>query len=309
VTIVVLDASPAFDGLDTEPLAALGGVVLHPSTEPEDTVGRIAGADIVLTNKVRLDAGALSHAPHLRLISVLATGYDGIDTAAATAQGITVCNISGYATAATAQTTIALLLELTQRVGEHSRLVHGGEWHRRGIWSFWIAPPVELAGKTLGIVGYGRIGQRVGAIAEALGMTVIPLSARTLDGLHAQLPHADVVSLHVPLTPQTRHLVDDAFLARLKPGALLINAARGAIVVDDAVAGALRSGHLGGYAADVVTTEPPAADNPLLTAPHCVLTPHLAWATTESRRRLLAETVDNLRAFQGGHPRNVVSGP
>lgn len=319
--IVVLETSP-FDAdgiLDWSPLRAFGEVTLHPRTRPEEAAARVAGADVVYTNKVPLGATELDAAgPNLKLVSVLATGYDVVDVAAARGRGVTVCNVPGYSTPSTAQTAVALLLELCHRVGEHAAAVRTGEWQRTGIWSFWHAAPTELDGKTLAVVGMGQVGRRVAAIAAALGMEVVGAALPGREGaagdspyprlpLEEALAHADAVSLHCPLTPATRGLIDAERLARMRPGALLVNTSRGPLVDEAAVADALRSGRLGGYAADVLSTEPPADDNPLLTAPNCVVTPHFAWASRESRTRLLAESVENLRAFLAGSPRNVVS--
>lgn len=313
--IVVLDALPATDGLDTAALAACGELVVFDATPAEETAAHVTGAQIVVTNKVRLGAPEMDAAPELKLIAVLATGYDIIDTAAAVSRGIAVCNVRGYSTPSTAQTTIALLLEMTHQAGRHAAAVRAGEWTRRGVWSWWEKAPVELEGKTLAILGMGAIGSRVARIAEALGMRV---QAVQLPGrpprpdrlpLDRVLPEADVVSLHCPLTPQTHRLVDASFLARLKPGARLINIARGPLIDEQAVADALRSGRLAGYAADVLAAEPPPADHPLQRAPNCLLTPHYAWASRAARERLLAETVENIRAFLAGAPRNVVAGP
>jgi len=310
VRVVALDASPALDDLDLSSLEALGTLTVHAATAPESLAERLADADVVILNKVRLGAAELALAPKLRLITVLATGYDVIDTAAAKAQGVTVCNVAGYSTASTAQHALALLLELTNQVGRHAATVASGEWQRRGIWSWADTPLMELDGKTLVLIGYGAIGSRVARIAEALGMRVLPVVRTAREGtytLETALPQADVVLLQCPLTPQTRGLVDAAFLAQLKPGTLLVNCARGPVLDDAAVAAALASGQLAGFATDVTTTEPPTDDNPLLSAPNTLITPHHAWATRAARERLLAETVANIAAFQNGSPRNTVA--
>lgn len=318
MNITVLDAKPLDDGdLDWTPLRAMGQVTLHPGTRPEELAARVADADVVYTNKVPLRADAFDAAPRLKLVSVLATGYDVVDIPAARARGVTVCNVPAYSTASTAQTTIALLLELCHRAGAHSDAVHAGEWSRSPTFSFWKHPLVDLEGKTLLIIGMGAIGRRVAAVAGAFGMRII---AAQLPGREAgadeafarlpldeALPLADVVSLHCPMTPQTRGLIDAARLARFKTGALLVNAARGPIVDDVAVRAALESGRLSGFAADVLSSEPPPADHPLFGAPNCILTPHIAWATPDSRRRNLEISVQNLRVFLQGTPQNVVS--
>lgn len=309
MTLTVLDASPALDGLDLAALEALGSLTVHAATPAASLPERLADAEVVVLNKVRLGAAELALAPRLKLITVLATGYDVVDLAATRERGVTVCNVAGYSTASTAQHAIALLLELTNQVGLHARHVAEGEWVRRGVWSYAQSPLQELEGKTLVIVGYGAIGSRIGQVARALGMRVLPVARTQREGTYSlaqALPQADVVLLQCPLTPETRHLVDASFLAQLRPGALLLNVARGPVVEEGAVAEALRTGHLAGFAADVLSTEPPSPDNPLLHAPNTLLTPHLAWAARASRERLLAETVGNIRAFVSGTPRNRV---
>lgn len=317
--IVVLDALPldAEGDMDWSPLRAMGELVLYPQTKPEETAARIMGAYAVYSNKVRLTAYHFANAPDLRLVSVLATGHDIVDGAAARQHGVTVCNVPGYSTPSTAQTTIALLLELCHYAGEHAVRVREGGWTEAGIWSFWLHTPIELAEKTLVIVGLGAVGKRVAQIAEALGMQVIAaqVPGRETTGttaiqripLEDALSVADVISLHCPLTPGTRGLMNAERLAHLKAGAFIVNTARGALVDDAAIVAALESGHLGGYAADVLSVEPPPVDHPLFTAPRCIITPHNAWASYASRSRLLAESIENLRAFYAGAPRNVVS--
>jgi len=319
--IVVLDRLPldADHDLDWSPLASLGEVTLRDQTLARDTAARVAGANALYTNKVRLGAEEMEAAgPGLRFIGVLATGYDVVDIAEAKRRDITVCNVPSYSAAFTAQTTIALLLELCQQFGRHSDSVRTGDWQKRGIWSYRLTPQIELDGRTHVIVGLGTIGRRVAGIAAALGMRVIAAQlpgrpAPADDPAYPRLPLdealalADSISLHTPLTPETRHLFDANRLAQIKPGARLVNVARGAVVDDTAIADALRTGRLAGYAADVITTEPPAPFNPLLTAPNCVLTPHLAWTSRDARERLLATSIENLRRFLGGAPQNVVS--
>ncbi len=315
--IVVLDSLPFNPGdLDWAPLAALGELTLHEQTPPELTAARLATAEVTYTNKVRITADVLAAAPRLRLISVLATGHDNVDSAAARARGIPVCNVPAYSSESVVQATFALLLELTNHVGRHDDLVHRGRWQEIGRFCFWETPLHELAGKRLLIVGLGTIGRRVAQVADAFGLRVAAaqLPGRPADGpwprlpLEAGLAAADVITLHCPLTPNTRHLMNAERLALVKPGALLLNTGRGLLVDDAAVAAALHAGRLGGYAADVTYPEPPAADNPLLTAPNCVLTPHHAWATLEARQRLMAVSVENLRAFLAGRPQNVING-
>lgn len=314
--IVVLDAQPLDAGdIDWAPLRALGDLTLYPGTSPQEVAARIADAEVVYTNKVRLSDQSFAAAPRLRLVSVLATGYDVIDLDAAQRRGVTVCNVPGYATPATAQTTIALLLELTHQVGAHAAAVRAGAWTRSGRWSFWNQPLIELADKTLAIVGLGAIGSRVAETAKALGMRIVAaqLPGRAgRAGIYPRLPldeafaAADVVSLHCPLTPETRGMVNADRLARMKPTVLLLNTARGPLVDEAAVAAALHAGRLAGYATDVLSREPPDAGNPLLSAPNCLVTPHFGWASRESRQRLLAASVENLHAFLAGTPRNVI---
>lgn len=309
---MVLDASPALTGLDLSELERLGELSVHTRTTPEELPGRLADAQVVVLNKIRLSVEAFAAAPVLKLVTVLATGHDVVDGAAARAAGVTLCNVAGYSTASTAQHAVALLLELSNQVGRHAASVAAGAWQARGIWSWAETPLVELAGKTLVVVGYGAIGSRIGQVAEALGMRVLPVTKTQRAGtysLEQALPQADVVLLQCPLTPATHGLVNAAFLAALRPGAVLINCARGPVVDEAAVAAALHSGHLAGFAADVLSTEPPAPDNPLLSAPNTLITPHNAWATGASRERLLAETCANIRAFRDGVARNVVSLP
>lgn len=318
MTIVVLDALPFNPGdLDWAPLRALGELRLHDSTTPHEVAERVADADVVYTNKVRLDESAFEAAPNLRLVSVLATGYDVVDVARARERGVTVCNVPGYSTPSTAQTTIALLLELTHHAGVHAQAVRTGAWTEANTWSFWNHPLVELADKTLAVVGLGTIGRRVAQIATALGMQVVGAQLPGRETKSSTDPHprvaldeafarADVISLHCPLTPQTRGLVNAERLSRTKPTAFLVNTARGPLVDEEALARALHEGRLAGYAADVLSVEPPSSDNPLLHAPNCLLTPHLAWASRESRQRLMNTSVANLQAFANGHPQNVV---
>jgi glycerate dehydrogenase len=247
--------------------------------------------------------------PDLRYIGVLATGYDVVDAKAARERGIAVTNVPTYGTHSVAQFTFALLLELCHHVQRHAEDVRSGGWSRNPDWSYHVAPLMELAGKKMGIVGYGRIGRQVGAVAEAFGMTVIAHDPMQPDSapLERVLREADVISLHCPLTPDNRGLINAARLATMKPSAFLINTARGPLVVETDLAVALEQGRIAGAALDVVSKEPIAPDNPLLKAPNCLLTPHIAWATREARARLMGVAVDNVRAFLGGQPINVVN--
>ena len=314
--LVILDGYASNPGdVSWEELAAFGELTVYDRTAKDEVVPRIKDAEIVLLNKTPVDAAVFGQCPKLRMIGILATGYNIVDIAAAKAHGVTVCNVPGYSTGAVAQMTFALLLEMTQHVGEHSRAVHAGQWQNCPDFCFWNAPLTELAGKTLGVVGYGAIGQAVGNITQAFGMRLlvtarhekpVPEGAEfvTLDEL---LSRADVVSLHCPQTAENLHMIDAAALAKMKDGAILLNTARGGLIDEQAVADALQSGKLAGYGADVVSKEPIAADNPLLTAPNCYLTPHIAWAPKEARLRLHHIAAENLRAFLDGNPQNVVN--
>ena len=314
--IVILDGYTLNPGdLDWSALAALGGLTVHDRTPAELVLERAAGASIVLTNKTPLTRTVIESLPDLKCIGVLATGYNVVDVAAAKERGIPVTNVPGYGTPAVAQHVFALLLELTQRTGLHSDSVRAGDWARSVDWCYWRTPLVELAGLTMGIVGYGAIGQAVARIAQAFGMNVIA-ATRTLradesgvifTSVDDVFRRADVVSLHCPLTPETQGLVNAARLATMKPSAFLINTGRGPLIVEKDLADALRTAVIAGAAVDVLSTEPPAADNSLLTAPHCLITPHLAWAAKASRQRLMDAVVENVRAFLDGSPVNVVN--
>lgn len=314
--IVILDGYASNPGdVSWEEIAGFGELTVYERTAKNEVVSRIGDAEIVFLNKTPVDASVFEQCKNLRMIGVLATGYNIVDIAAAKAHGVTVCNVPGYSTGAVAQMTFALLLEMTQHVGEHSRAVHGGQWQRCPDFCFWNAPLTELAGKTLGIVGYGAIGQAVGNIAQAFGMRLL-VTARHIkpvpEGAQFVTPEellarSDIVSLHCPQTAENLHMIDAAALAKMKDGAILLNTARGGLIDEQAVADALKSGKLAGYGADVVSKEPIAADNPLLTAPNCYLTPHIAWAPKEARLRLHHIAAENLRAFLNGTPQNVVS--
>ena len=314
--IIILDAHPLNAGdLSWKSLEELGEVSVFERTSPEEISARIADAKIVLTNKVKLSREHFAGAPSLKMIAEMATGFDNIDAVAAREKGIAVCNVPSYSAAFTAQTAIALLLELAQHIGKHGDAVAAGKWAASSDFSFWETPQIELGGKTLVIIGLGTIGSRVAAIGAALGMKVIAAQLPGREGssdkarlpLDEALKRADVVSLHCPLTPETRGLVNAEFLARLKPSAMVINTARGAIVDENAVASALQNGKLGGFAGDVLSSEPPSPDNPLLHAPNCLITPHLGWSSLESRRRCLDTSVQNVRAFLAERPQNLVN--
>ncbi|MSU49257.1 MAG: D-2-hydroxyacid dehydrogenase [Opitutus sp.] len=307
--IVVLDSLPLNPGdLSWDEMIVLGDCTLHARAPVSEIVARCEAADIVLTNKVPLSAATLGQLPQLRYIGVMVTGYNIVDTAAASARGVVVTNVPAYGTRSVAQHTMALLLELTNRVGGHAAGVRQGEWCRSPDWSYWSGPLVELEGLTLGIVGRGRIGGAVAQIAEALGMRTISGSSRGgPEELLRLFEASDVISLHCPLTPATHRLINRDTLAHCKPTALLVNTARGALVHEADLADALNSGRLAGAALDVLSTEPPSPANPLLLAKNCLITPHVAWATSAARARLLNAVVGNVRAFLAGAPKNVVS--
>jgi glycerate dehydrogenase len=315
--IVVLDGYCLNPGdLNWDALRAIGEVELHDRTPAVEAETRARGAAIVLTNKTPLPGAVLERLPVLRYIGVLATGYNIVDVAAAARLGITVTNIPTYGTASVAQFVFALLLELCHNVKLHADAVRAGEWSRNPDWSFSKAPLVELAGKTMGIVGFGRIGRAAGKIADALGMRV--LANDTYQGnppawdgfrwasLEELLRESDVVSLHSPLFPETQGMINTRTLAWMKPSAFLINTSRGPLVVDQDLAEALNAGRLAGAAVDVLGVEPPAESNPLLSARNCLVTPHIAWATREARARLMDLAVNNITAFLKATPVNVV---
>lgn len=311
--IVILDAHTANPGdLSWAPVETLGSCTIHDRTPADQILARAADAEAIVTNKTHLDRDTIAALPTLRVISVLATGYNVVDVAAARERGIPVCNVPEYATPNTAQATWALILELANRVGELSHAVRTGRWSKSPDFCFWDGELVELAGRTLGIVGYGRIGRAVATIGRGFGMSILahrrtPGSDAECVDLETLLRASDVVSLHCPLTPETQGLIDARRLDLMKPTALLVNAARGPLVVEADLAAALDAGRIAGAALDVLSVEPPPASNPLLTAKNCIITPHVAWATRNARRRLIEATAENLRAFAAGRPRNVVN--
>ena len=317
--IVILDGYTANPGdLSWDALKEFGDLTVYDRTAPQDVLARIGDAEVVFVNKVALDRQTLQQCPKLKMISVLATGYNIVDIAAAKELGIVVCNSPAYSTASVAQLTIALLLELCHHVGAHSEACHNGSWTNSPDFCFWNYPLMELDGKTMGIIGYGSIGQAVGRIAQAMGMRLL-VNARHIRpelesdtcryvDLDTLLRESDVVSLHCPQTEQTAGMINADTLAKMKDGAILLNTSRGGLIQEADLAAALRSGKLRGAAVDVVSREPIAADNPLLQAPNCLMTPHIAWAPLEARTRLLAIARDNLNAYAQGAPINVVNG-
>ncbi|MBL9127133.1 MAG: D-2-hydroxyacid dehydrogenase [Verrucomicrobiales bacterium] len=314
--IVVLDGFTANPGdLSWEAFERLGACTIHPRSSPEEIVERASGAEVVLTNKVPIDAAAIERLPDLRYIGVTATGFNNVDVVAARRRGIPVTNVPEYGTATVAQAVFALLLELTNRAGHHAATVREGRWSRSRDFCYWDGSLVELAGLTLGIVGYGRIGSAVGRIGRTFGMRVLACRrAGSIDAGEAEAAsldtvfrESDVVSLHCPLTPETRGLVDAARIASMKPGAFLINTSRGLLVNEADLAEALNAGRIAGAGLDVLSVEPPSASHPLLGARNCVVTPHIAWATRAARERLLRVAAENVAAFLAGRPRNVVN--
>lgn len=315
--IVVLDGYALNPGdLSWDTLDCFGSVTVYDRTPSHQAAERIGDAEIVLTNKTPITAELLDACPSVRLVCVLATGYNVVDCAAAKERNIPVCNVPSYGTDAVAQFTFALLLELCHRVGRHDRLVHEGAWASCPDFCFWTTPQMELAGKTLGIIGFGRIGRAVGRIARAMGMRVIAYNrSRHPEGeaigeyvdLDTLLRQSDIVSLHCPLSTDNTGLINAAAIAKMKDGAILLNTARGPLLDEQAVADALKSGKLRGAAMDVVSKEPIDPANPLLTAPNCIITPHMAWAPTESRQRLLDCTVASIQGFLAGKPVNTIN--
>ncbi len=286
---------------------------LFKSTSADELIGRIQDAEIVITNKVPLTASSIQKATRLRCILVAATGCDHIDLAQAKEQGITVCNVAGYSTASVIQQTIGFLINLVTRINDYDARVKQGAWAQATQFCLQDFQTQELAGKTLGIIGYGAIGKGVATVASALGMKVL-IAGKENDPrtqripLMTLLPQVDVLSLHCPLTVQTKHLIDKMAISKMKKGAFLINVSRGGLIDEHALAQALLSGHLGGAAVDVLSQEPPSLDHPLFVRPipRLIVTPHVAWATQEARRRLLNELVENMLAFLKNQPRNSV---
>ena len=319
--IVVLDGYTENPGdLSWAGLEALGEVTVYDRTSYVDApiiAERLQDADIAVVNKTPITKQTLDACPHLKLICVLATGYNVVDCACAKEKGIPVCNVPAYGTASVSQFAIALLLELCHHIGHHSETVHAGRWANNADWCYWDYPMVELAGKTIGIIGFGRIGQATGRIAAALGMRVLAHSPHESDegrrigtyvDLDTLLRESDVVSLHCNLTPENEKIICRENIAKMKDGVILVNNARGQLVAEQDLADALNSGKVAAAALDVVSTEPIRSDNPLLQAKNCILTPHISWAPIESRRRILDCTIRNVRQFLSGTPENNVWG-
>ena len=318
--IVVLDGYTENPGdLSWDALAQLGELTVYDRTDPQDEaliIARMAGAELVFTNKTPITRAAIDACPRLRFIGILATGYNVVDCAYAREKGIPVSNVPAYGTASVSQFSIALLLELCHHIGHHDRAVHEGRWERCADWCFWDYPLIELEGKTMGIIGFGRIGQAEGRVARALGMRVLAYDIHPTDtgreladyvDLDTLYARADVISLHCNLTPENTGMICKASIEKMKDGVLIVNNARGQLVNEADLAAALEAGKVAGAALDVVSTEPIRGDNPLLHAKNCILTPHISWAPIESRRRIMDCSVENARAFLKGTPVNVVN--
>lgn len=318
--IVVLDGYTENPGdLSWEGLEQLGDLIVYDRI-PYDTdsvVSHIGDAEAIYVNKVPVTREVLDACPALRFIGVLATGYNVVDTEAAKEKGITVCNIPSYGTDAVGQFAIALLLEICHHIGHHSQAVLEGRWSSNPDWCFWDYPLIELAGKTMGIIGFGRIGQCTGRIAQALGMKVLAYDAYKNPELESDtcryaeleelLQTADVISLHCPLFPETQEIINKDNIAKMKDGVIILNNSRGPLIVEEDLAEALKSGKVAAAGLDVVSTEPIKTDNPLLGVPNCIITPHISWASKESRQRLMNFAVDNLVQYLNGTPVNVVN--
>ena len=319
--IVILDGYTENPGdLSWDALRAFGDLTVYERTPYEDAeiARRIGDAEVVFTNKCPIRRAVIDACPDLRYISVLATGYNIVDVAYAAERGIPVSNVPTYGTAAVGQFAIALLLEICHHVAHHSEAVHAGRWASNPDWCFWDYPLIELAGKTMGILGFGRIGQTTGRIAKALGMTVLASGSRETEAGRAVAEYvdretlfarSDVIVLHCPLFPETEGMINRESIAKMKDGVILINNSRGPLIVEQDLAEALHSGKVMAAGLDVVSTEPIRSDNPLLTAPNCFITPHISWAPKEARQRILDCSVQNLRGYLAGSPVNVVNQP
>ena len=318
--IVVLDGYTENPGdLSWGRLEELGEFIVYDRsslTDEDEAIARIGEAEIVITNKTPITKRVLDSCPSIRYIGVLATGYNVVDYVYAAKKGIPVTNVPGYGTDTVAQFTFALLLEICHHVAHHSEAVHAGRWEQSTDFCFCDYPQIELAGKTMGIIGFGRIGQKVGTIAKAFGMKVLAHSPHeyesgkaigTYVNLDTLLAESDVISLHCPLFPETEGIINQATIAKMKDGVILLNNGRGPLVVEQDLADALNSGKIQAAAVDVVSAEPIKGDNPLLTAKNCFITPHIAWATKEARQRIMDCAVNNVKAFLSGAPENVVN--
>ena len=319
--IVVLDGYTENPGdLSWEGLEQLGELTVYARsslTDERETIARIGDADIVFTNKTPISKAVLEACPKLKFISVLATGYNVVDCGCAKERGIPVSNVPTYGTASVGQFAIGLLLEICHHIGHHDQSVHSGAWERCQDWCYWDYPLIELDGKTLGVIGFGRIGQTTGKIAKAMGMEVLAYDNFPSDAgraiasyveLDTLLARSDVIAVHCPLFPETQGIINRDNIAKMKDGVILINNSRGPLVVEQDLADALNSGKVAAAGLDVVSTEPIQGDNPLLTAKNCIITPHISWAPKESRQRIMDCSVSNVKAFLEGSPVNVVNG-
>ena len=318
--IVILDGYTENPGdLSWAELEGLGELTIYDRTsltDEDEIASRIDNADILLTNKTPVSAAVLERNPNVKYISVLATGYNIVDVAAARSRGIPVSNVPAYGTAAVAQFAIAMLLEICHHVAHHSETVHAGRWESCADWCYWDYPLIELDGKTMGIIGFGRIGRQTGRIAKAMGMKILAAGSRPTDAgreiaeyaeLDELLARSDVIALHCPLFPSTQGIISRENIAKMKDGVILLNNSRGPLIDEQALADALNSGKVYAAGLDVVSTEPIRGDNPLLKAKNCFITPHISWAPKESRRRIMDCTAENIRAFLAGKPVNVVN--
>lgn len=316
--IVILDGYTENPGdLSWEGFEKFGELTVYDRTPADKIAERMVGAEAVIINKTPLSAETIAGCPTLKYIGVLATGYNVVDIKAAKERGIPVCNIPTYGTAAVGQFAIALLLEICHHIGEHSQSVHNGDWEKSVDWCYWNYPLIELDGKTMGIIGYGRIGQATGRIAQALGMKILAydqyqnkaLESDTMKYVELEelLTKSDVISLHCPLFESTQGIINKDTIAKMKDGVIILNNSRGPLIVEQDLADALNSGKVAGAGVDVVSTEPIHGDNPLLKAKNCIITPHISWAPKESRQRLMDIAVDNLAKFVAGTPQNVVN--
>ena len=315
--IVILDGYTENPGdLSWEELAKLGELTVYDRTPAEEIISRIGDAEIVITNKTPISRETMEACPNIKYIALLATGYNVVDVNAAKEKGIPVSNVPTYGTAAVGQFAIAMLLEICHHVAHHSDTVHAGKWNSCIDWCYWDYPLIELDGKTMGIIGFGRIGQTTGKIAKAMGMKILAYDnfqsesgkaiAEYVD-LDTLLAKSDVISLHCPLFPETQGIINKDTIAKMKDGVILLNNSRGPLIVEQDVADALNSGKIFAAGLDVVSTEPIRNDNPLLKAKNCIITPHISWAPKESRQRIMDCTVSNVAAFQAGNPVNVVN--
>lgn len=315
--IVVLDGYTENPGdLSWGAFEELGELTVYDRTPEEEIVARIGSAEAVIVNKTPITRATLDACPGIRYIGVLATGYNVVDVAAAKERGIPVCNVPTYGTASVGQFAIGLLLEICHHIGAHSDSVHAGDWERSADWCYWNYPLIELDGKTLGVIGFGRIGQATARIAKAMGMNVLAYDSHPSESgralgeyvdLDTLLRTSDVIALHCPLFPKTQGIIDRDAIAKMKDGVIILNNSRGPLIVEQDLADALNSGKVAAAGLDVVSTEPIRADNPLLSARNCIITPHISWAAKEPRERIMTASVENLRAFLNGAPIHVVN--